>query len=60
MTFKNKLLQDHPEYVHDRYLGGCKGCPADYGYEKEKPCKANHNIARDCKRHCWGREIPEK
>lgn len=36
MTFKEKLKQEHPEYVNDKYAGGCRGCPYNYGYIKEE------------------------
>lgn len=35
MTFKEKLQQEHPEYVSDRFAGGCEKCPHTYGYEEE-------------------------
>ena len=59
MTFKDKLRKDHPEYIHPGYLGGCKGCPVDYGYEDTKPCKTDIRYAGDCGRRCWDREIPK-
>ena len=60
MTFKEKLKSEHPDCVHPGYIGGCKGCPCDYGYEEGKPCKVLPHLAGDCGRRCWGREIPKK
>lgn len=60
MTFKEKLKAEEPEKAREVYAGGCKGCPHNYGYEKEeeseKNCKANGG--KGCK-YCWNREIPE-
>ncbi len=48
MTFKEKLKQEHPEYVDNyKYAGGCRGCPHDYGYieEEELTCIGGlHNL----------------
>lgn len=56
MTFREKLMQEHPEKTGKCYLGGCAGCPSEYGWDtfncgywgNETTCKA-----------CWDREIPE-
>lgn len=50
MTYKERLLQEHPEYVGPEYDGGCKGCPDDYGYEEDSTCACR------CE-ECWNREI---
>ena len=61
MTYREKLKIEHPEYVGDEFIGGCKGCPVDYLWE---------NATKECKDHpgqpypavctkCWDREIPE-
>lgn len=52
MTFKEKLIQEHPE----KDIGweiACK-CPEDYGYEK------SNNVCHEggCE-ECWNRKIPE-
>lgn len=59
MTCKEKLKQEHPEFVDsDKYAPyECRGCPADYGYlddPDDKDCKPSNCAA------CWDREIPEK
>lgn len=61
MTFREKLQREHPEYVDSKWFGGCKSCPAIYGYEafceSEKNCVPNGG--RGCE-YCWNREIPTK
>lgn len=53
MTFKEKLMQDHPE--EDIELTAHCSCPQDYGYEeKSNICHADNCI------DCWNREIPER
>ena len=57
MTYKEKLMHEHPECLSESYAGGCQGCPYDYGYEpkKEDRCKkTEYNCAK-----CWNREMPE-
>ena len=57
MTFKEKLLQEHPEYVRQCYGGGCKGCPAYYGYElRTEKCQVANPLKCTA---CWNREMPE-
>lgn len=65
MTCRERLKMEHPECVVNEcdppndasyldYVGGCLGCPADYGYlESPEWCSLF-----DCER-CWGREIPD-
>lgn len=53
MTFREKLKREHPEMVNDRYVGGCSGCPAGYGYEDNMPNCSHATCAE-----CWNREIP--
>lgn len=45
MTFKEKLMQEHPECVGNHFIGGCEKCPADYGYitKKEQDNYCNYN-----------------
>lgn len=57
LTFREKLKQEHPEYVGG-YAGGCKGCPNKYGYIDEK-CPMTSGEVKGC-RECWDREIPEQ
>lgn len=64
MICRERLKMEHPECVVNEcdppndasyldYVGGCLGCPADYGYlESPEWCSLF-----DCER-CWDREIP--
>lgn len=56
MTFREKLKKEHLEYIRDRdsdeYIGGCRGCPYQYGYEDHTGC--NGRVCAEC----WDREIP--
>lgn len=56
MTFREKLQKEYPERTGDHWLGGCMGCPKDYGYEDSRPSECNINLA-SCSR-CWNRTIP--
>lgn len=60
MTYKEKLQQEHPDRVGEKYAGGCWGCPYYYGYES---CLRAVHVCLDMKgdcEACWNREIPEK
>ena len=54
MTFKEKLMIEHPQCVDPWFYGGCYGCPRRYGYETETCCP---NKTSDCEA-CWNRTIP--
>lgn len=57
MTCREKLAIEHPVYIVDEFIGGCKGCPDDYGYaERPNPCYVTD---RTCTA-CWDREISEE
>ena len=56
MTFKEKLAIEHPSKINPKEIGGCAGCPADYGYEDEWDCD---EYGVGCST-CWNREIPDK
>lgn len=55
MTFKEKLMQEHPDCVSDGYSGGCLGHPHTYGYEiySIDYCRSHSCV------ECWNRETPE-
>lgn len=61
MTFKEKLMIEHPEKVGDRFEGGCANCPSDYGYipldEEIRYCQTG--IGNEQCTNCWNREIPQ-
>ena len=67
MTAREKLAMEHPEKLDDLELGGCMGCPEDYGYLPDADfCTNNYDRYGDlfelferCKK-CWDREIPEE
>lgn len=52
-TFREKLKSECPEAVNDSYVGGARGCPRAWGYEKELPC-AKMDIS--CQ-ECWDRKM---
>lgn len=57
MTCREKLAQEHPDNIGNRWLGGCAGCPHDYGYlAKPEYCNFGQGAATICT-ECWDREI---
>lgn len=62
MTCRDRLKMEHPEFVSNACIGGCKGCPHDYGYlPKPDYCGTSTSAPKavnDCVM-CWDREIPE-
>ena len=61
MTYREKLMRDHPEWVNDAiFIGGCKGCPSNYDYEEyEENCLLTADVQKRC-RECWDREMEEE
>lgn len=63
MTFREKLMKQHPKLVSDKYVGGCDGCPYDFGYEEKEtsPCLTSGKTVcgEDGCTACWDREMPE-
>lgn len=58
MTFREKLAKEHPNKVGMGWVGGCCGCPSEYGYEKsDRSCCDDAN--EDKCRKCWEREMPK-
>ena len=66
MTCREKLKLEHPEQIDDAQLGGCGGCPQEYGYLK-KPDRSqcifgnldmSHAEKYAMCTRCWDREIP--
>lgn len=59
MTCREKLAMEHPEDIGESYIGGCNGCPCDYGYLD----KFNNDCPMWCSdekcKNCWDREIPD-
>lgn len=59
ITFRDMLKKEHPEYVSEEYVGGCKGCPSWYGYCDYTDETCDHS-EKGC-RKCWDREyIPKE
>ena len=62
MTFREKLLEDHPACVDPRFYGGCDRCPDSYGYEPRRAgCpreigKISWRKPRERCTACWNRE----
>ena len=55
MTCREKLKMEHPEFLNKALLGGCDGCPCDYGYlDDPEQCAATEEYCTKC----WDREIP--
>lgn len=60
MKIRDKLKLEYPEFVSDKFMGGCKGCPLSYGYVKSyyKGCCGFNSSGNFCK-ELWDREMPE-
>ena len=56
MTYRERLTMEHPEFVGENLIGGCKGCPTTYGYVPEGSISC-HDYS-SCT-ECWDREILE-
>lgn len=55
ITCREKLEMDHPEFIDEKWDGGCKDCPGTYGYRDEAldalcDCKTCNN---DICTKCW-------
>lgn len=61
MTYRERLTIEHPERIDSKTLGGCDGCPADYGYSDDHAnnCPFGMPSHVNCTK-CWDREIPEE
>lgn len=62
MTFREKLQQEHPQFLGSGFRGGCRGCPVNFGYESGYcggECDGTDRSDEIC-RACWDREMPEK
>lgn len=60
MTYRERLMKEHPEINPMFIRGGMDGCPSDY-FEVDRPlwCKNMEASFDDCER-CWAREVPKK
>lgn len=64
-TFRELLALEHPDKVDARFIGGCAGCPEEYGYEPgngtECLCEKNWNTKKSVPQictECWDRIVP--
>lgn len=57
MTYRQKLLREHPDKVYTHAMGGCEGCPGNYGYSDLKNC--TDGSEEKCTA-CWDQEIPKE
>lgn len=57
MTFWEKLKQEHPDDIGPKWFSGPRGCPVDYGYEREQD-RLCMNADADCI-GCWNRQMPD-
>lgn len=64
MTYREKMMLDHPEEIDQECCGGVCGCPSDYyGVDHEFPCygtkgKSLKDLEEACT-ECWNREYPD-
>lgn len=62
-TFRELLVLEHPDAVGEEFVGGCYGCPRNYGYEPEnKACPHEYVRQQGAKEvlcaDCWDRIVP--
>lgn len=64
-TFRELLVMEHPDKVDACFIGGCAGCPEEYGYEPgngtECLCEKNWNTKKSVTQictECWDRIVP--
>lgn len=62
-TFRELLVVEHPDAVGEEFVGGCCGCPKNYGYEPEnKACPHGYVRQQGAKEvlcaDCWDRIVP--
>lgn len=62
MTFREKLMQEHPEIMDYEDFEDAMGCPSFYGYEPETgKCPDEYaNCGVDFCCLCWNREMEDK
>lgn len=61
MTAREKLAMEHPNDINNRFCGGCRGCPDNYGYLKRPAgCTFDRIGSEEKCSDCWDREIPEE
>jgi hypothetical protein len=54
ITCREKLELDHPEFIDEKWNGGCKDCPHTYGYKKMDECVCDCKTCdNDICTKCW-------
>lgn len=58
MTCREKLEIEHPDRINADSLGGCIGCPRDYGYDDNhvSNCSRGKIISHEVCSKCWDQE----
>lgn len=51
-TYREKLKAEHPDKVGASFMGGCCGCPSDYGYGPESLSTCFGASEKTCAK-CW-------
>lgn len=60
MTLKEKVKETQLRSVGDIYVGGVRGCPANYSYlNKPELSSFTCNIENDCE-DCWNQPFVEQ
>lgn len=60
ITFRDMLKKEHPVYVSEDFVGGCRGCPWWYDYSDKTTLICEGGDEERC-RKCWDREyIPKE
>ena len=57
MTYRERMINLHPEFVDDKYSGGVKDCPGTYWENAPRPGGAV-KCCLDCEA-CWNQKIKE-
>lgn len=61
MTCRERLEIEHPDKINAGSLGGCVGCPSEYGYTVSHISNCNRGkVSDETCRKCWDREIPNE
>lgn len=55
MTCREKLKIQHPDLVNGIFIGGCRGCPNQYGY-LDKPHYCSGGMPESNCNRCWDRD----
>lgn len=63
MTYREKLKKDHPDYVNEKFTGGCCGCPYNYYKNTKIPKGCSLGTERENKElclECWNQEMEDE